>query len=266
MRKISVIPELVDGCQMFCVLCWNSNCYRSMENMSISIVKEIVKKYNHELLCWYNWGEPLLHKQFVEVSELIRSTNSYVSSNFSLSLSDEYFQALTKWKRIFISISGMTQDVYKIYNRGGDLKLVLSNIEKFLKIKNPRYVYPVMVLRWLSHPLNTHQKEMAIQYCVENRMLFAPITLNCCVEDLIDGFDHPLLKNPKFNPLQKGCPILNEIPIGVDGSYLLCCASRNVKTGYSIFDDISVEELLKVRMDLELCRICRERKLFQMYR
>jgi len=257
----AIFAEPVDGCGLSCVLCWNNIRRGSMENMSLDIVKEIVKKHGHVHIHWYNWGEPLLHRKFVELSELVKPTAvSFISSSFSLNLSDEYIKALNNWKKIIVGMSGMTQDVYEIYNKGGKLELVFSNIEKFLCF-NQR---PLMV-RWQSHPFNEHQKEAAKQYCKEHGLAFEIAKLNCDVEHLQEGFEHPLLMTPKFNTKLPNCVITRWFPIGADGSYLLCCATRNIKTGYTIFDNISIEELWKVRMNLELCKLCKEKKLFQMY-
>jgi organic radical activating enzyme len=256
-----VIPELVDGCHMRCALCWNRNRQGSMENMSLDIVYEIVKKYGHVQLCWYNWGEPLWHKQFVEVSEAVKNSNSSISSNFSLPISEEYLWALLNWKTVCVSLSGTTQAVYEIYNKGGNLGLVFSNIERLV-----RTGHPSIVLRWESHNLNKHQINLVLAYCTARNIIFEPIALNCEVENLVDGFDHELLRNPKFNQNTNSCNLLeHQVPIGVDGSYLLCCASHNVKTGFTIFDAISMEDLLHIRMNLPLCKSCREREFFKMY-
>ena len=259
-EKNIIVPELVDGCRMFCALCWNRKRQGSMENMSLEIVREVVKKYSESTICWFNWGEPLWHTGFIEVSDVIEPTVSFISSSFSLPISDEYLFALTKWKRVYISLSGMTQKVYEIYNCGGDVNLVFSNLERFLATNHKE-----IIVRWQNHPLNKHQKNDVAGYCKYRNIKFMSIPLNCEVEDLTQGFEHELLRNPKFNPLMTDCGIVRQLPIGVDGAYLLCCATHNVKTGYTIFDDISEEELLKKRMDLPLCNICRERKLFQMY-
>lgn len=231
-----------------------------MENMSLDVVHEIVKKHGHVQLCWYNWGEPLWHKKFVEVSDVVKNTNSSISSNFSLPISEEYLWALLNWKTVYVSLSGITQHVYELYNKGGNLGLVLSNIERLVRIGHPS-----IVLRWESHNLNKHQINLVGEYCGVRGIVFEPIALNCEVEDLIEGFDHELLRNPKFNPNVSSCNLLPQFPIGSDGSYLLCCASHNVKTGYTIFDNIMMEDLLQVRMKLPLCKTCREREFFKMY-
>jgi len=230
-----------------------------MENMKLEVVNGIVKKHGHTLFHWYNWGEPLWHKQFVEISEIVKPTNSCISSNFSLPISDEYLWALLNWKRVYVSISGTTQNVYEIYNRGGNLGLVLSNLERLVKIGHPH-----VVIRWESHKLNGHQVNLVSEYCKAKNIVFESISLNCEVEDLLEGFDHELLRNPKFSNISS-CNLLNQFPIGSDGSYLLCCASHNVKTGYNVFDDIAMEDLLQVRMNLPLCKTCRERGFFKMY-
>ena len=262
----SVVPELVDGCQMSCALCWNSKRHGSMENMSIETIKEIIKKHGHVLSCWYNWGEPLLHKQFAEASTLISATAmSFISTNLSLYLSDEYLNSLLKYTRVYVSLSGITKDIYAIYNKDGNFDLVFYNLDRLIQTKINNNSSTSIILRFERHKFNEHQYETILNFCKTKNILFEPIYLNCEVEDLMIGFDHDLLRKPVFNSSVNACGLLNEFPIGVDGTYLLCCASHNVKTTLTVYDDVSMEDVLAARKKLSICEECRELNLFKAF-
>lgn len=262
----SVVPELVDGCQMSCELCWNSNRQGSMKNMSLETIKKVIEKHGHVLSCWYNWGEPLLHKQFVEASTLISSTAmSFISTNLSLHLSNEYFNSLLKYTRIYVSLSGITKDIYDIYNKGGNFDLVFSNLDKLIQTKINNNANTCIILRFERHKFNEHQYETILNFCKSKNILFEPIYLNCEVEDLMVGFTHELLKKQTPNSDIDGCGLLGEFPIGIDGTYLLCCASHNVETNLTVYDDVSMEDVLVARKKLSVCEECRALNLFKFF-
>lgn len=261
-----VVPELVDGCQMSCALCWNRNRHGSMQNMSIETINKIIEKHGHVLGCWYNWGEPLLHQQFIEISKLINKTAmSFISTNLSLHLSDEQLTALLNYTRVYISISGITKDIYDIYNKGGNFDLVFSNLNKIIQIRKNNLSNCIIILRFEQHLFNRHQYESTIEFCKANDILFEPIQLTCEVEDLLENFDHELLRKPIFSNSVEVCGLLQQFPIDVDGSYLVCCATHNIKTKFTVYDDVAMSDVLEARMSSSVCKECHKRGLFKSY-
>lgn len=121
-------------------------------------------------------------------------------------------------------------------------------------------------MNWLSHQYNRHQDDQCKAYCEKFGLRFYPVPLVCTVQELVEGFDHELLQVPKFKSTGRSrCRILDWIPIATDGSYLLCCASQNVKIGYTIDDDVSEEDLVKAKMKTELCQVCRKNEYWRMW-
>lgn len=264
MKHHIIIAELVDACNLRCVLCWNKNRTGSGKQMSLETVDKILKKYDNAIyeISWFNWGEPLLHKEFETFAEMIGKSKSQniISSSMSLSLTNERLESLNNFNRINVSLSGMTPDVYKIYHTNGNFDLVMENMKRLAQLKSNR-----VTLRWLSHKYNIFQISLAQDFANSLGFQFSSIKLNCCVEDLAKGFNHELLRDPKFPRKEHFCHIAYRDSIDVDGNYLLCCASHNVKIGYSIDDEISRKELGKARSKMPLCIICRENEFWRMF-
>jgi molybdenum cofactor biosynthesis enzyme MoaA len=252
---MKVIAELVDGCHLKCELCWNKDRRGSFKNMSLDTVKMVLKRYGKEDIDWYNWGEPLLHKDFVKFSEMIKGTRARVSSSLSLKLSDEKRKSLSNFFQVVVSLSGMTEEVYKRYHKGGNFGLVKKNLES-LDNENVR-------VQWLEHPNNAHQLEDCKRYCNAIGVEMVYKGLNCEVEKQKDGFKHTFLK--KYRSPRWYCYIKNKITIGADGEYLLCCASHNVRIGLNIRDNVTRQEIMFAKDKVKLCQECQERKLWKLY-
>jgi MoaA/NifB/PqqE/SkfB family radical SAM enzyme len=234
---------------------------KHIDQMSLETVAKVLKKYGQRWIDWFNWGEPLLHKDFQTIADMVHHTPSRISTNLSHHLRDKDFEALNKFRVVLVSLSGMTEDIYGIYHQGGNFDLVMKNLDTLVRSRRKP-----MVMNWLTHPYNTHQFNQAREFCEKWGMKFNPTALVCTVQELVEGFDHELLQVPKFKKTGRlRCRILDWIPIATDGSYLLCCASQNVKIGYKIDDDVSEEELVKARMGTELCQTCREGEYWRMW-
>ena len=259
MKNQKVLAELVDGCHLHCTLCWNRNRKPSFENMPLEIVDLVVEKYgDYSSIDWYNWGEPLLHKDFVSVSELIKGTKSRVSSSLSLTLSDEKIGALDNFFKVVVSLSGMTPDTYNLYHRGGSLGVVLKNLKRVADRINTR-----LMVQWLDHPDNYREFTECKDLCDSIGAVLFVKGLNCEVEDQAAGFTHEYLK--KYRVKRRRCYLMNDIVIGVNGDYLLCCASHNVKIGLNIKDNVSGEEIVAAKRGTDLCSECQKRELWRLY-
>lgn len=246
-----IIPELVDGCQLKCALCWNRNRTGTFKQMSLKTVEKILETFGRKNnYFWYNWGEPLLYKEFHEFASLTRRYKNSISSNFSLPISDQVFQDLSKMTELVVSISGMTKEVYNYYHKGGNFDLVMSNIEKIKGFNNVK-------IHWIWHKDNKRQYNWSKRWCAENGFQHHIILCNCEIEEAMEGFTHPYLKLRHF-PSEKFvyCKMQRWVPISVDGEYLTCCVSHNVGLGYTIWDNITYDELLQIKRESALCKKC----------
>jgi molybdenum cofactor biosynthesis enzyme MoaA len=229
--------------------------------MPLTTVEKVLqvfgRRHNYH---WYNWGEPLLYKEFHEFVQVTRRYRTSISTNLSLKLTDQHFEDLSRLEQVTVSMSGLTEDVYKIYHRGGNFDLVWSNVNRLIGFPNIR-------IAWLLHPGNEHQRKEAMAWCAKNKFTWGYLHANCEVEESMEGFTHPYLKSEAHYSSKnfQFCKIQRWIPIDVDGNYLLCCMSHNVKTGYTIWDNITPEELRQIKMDMPFCKLCYERGYWKMY-
>ena len=255
-----VVAELIDFCNLKCTLCWNRNRVPSGKQMSIETVEKVLQKYNHpeNEIAWFNWGDPLLYDNLEELSEMVKNSKckTAVSSSLSMRVSDERMESLHNFGTVCVSLSGMTSDVYGIYHRNGNFELVMENLSRMSGMKNIK-------LKWLGHKYNEHQKEEAKEYANKMGFKFEVILLNCEVEDHMNGFTHELL-NTRIKQ-NRFCRIRYWDLIDTEGNYLLCCASHNVKIGYSIDDNVSRRKLREARSETSLCQRCTEMGYWRMY-
>ena len=252
-----IVSELVDGCHLRCALCWNRVRKGSFRNMSLKTVEMVLEKYGNEpRIDWHNWGEPLLHKDFIAVSELIKGTHSRVSTSLSLHVSDEKLQALKNFEHVIVSLSGMTKETYGIYHRGGNFNLVMSNLERLVKVRPVR-------IQWLEHDYNNGEQAECASMCQKLGIEFCSKGLNCEVENQVSGFFSDMVK--KYRANRKECYLLDDIVIGANGEYMLCCASHNVEIGLNISDNVSKKDIIRAKFKTDLCRECRSRELWRLY-
>jgi MoaA/NifB/PqqE/SkfB family radical SAM enzyme len=99
-------------------------------------------------LVLYNWGEPLLHKQFPEMVAYAKQWDIRVvtSSNLSVPVSREYLERLVRsgLDKLKVGMEGTSQEEYERYRVKGNFDLVVKNmqtiqeIKRELRLKRPR--------------------------------------------------------------------------------------------------------------------------------
>jgi hypothetical protein len=90
-------------------------------------------------LVLYNWGEPLLHKQFPEMVAYAKQWDIRVvaSSNLSVPVSREYLERLVRsgLDKLKVGMEGTSQEEYERYRVKGDFDLVVKNMQTIQAIK-----------------------------------------------------------------------------------------------------------------------------------
>lgn len=118
--------------------------------MDVEWFKRVVDELGPYLLqlVMYNWGEPLLHKQFPEMVAYAKQFDISViaSSNLSVPVDREYLERLVRsgLDKLKVGMEGTTQEQYERYRVKGNFDLVIQNmrtiqeIKRELRLKRPR--------------------------------------------------------------------------------------------------------------------------------
>jgi MoaA/NifB/PqqE/SkfB family radical SAM enzyme len=88
-----------------------------------------------------------------------------VSSNFSLRLSDEKLTALllSGLEHLIVAIDGVTPESYKMYRKGGDLELVLSNVRRLVALRERLGITSLVLdLQFIEFEHNMHERSQAL--------------------------------------------------------------------------------------------------------
>jgi MoaA/NifB/PqqE/SkfB family radical SAM enzyme len=128
------------------------------------------------LIVFYNFGEPLLHK---DLPALIRKAKARhieidVNTNLSLPLSDARIEELltSGLDYIYASVDGFSQRTYEIHRKRGDLELVKRNLEKLAKKRDQLALDTCITLNFLVFSFNEHEIPAAQRFCADLRIQF----------------------------------------------------------------------------------------------
>jgi MoaA/NifB/PqqE/SkfB family radical SAM enzyme len=167
------IIEPTRFCNLRCPLCPTGLRLNLRENKAVdwALWKGILDEIGDYLfqLDMFNWGEPLLHKDTPEFIQYAKSKDIrvWVSSNLSAKLTDEYIQRLIRsdLDTLVVSISGMTQEIYEKYHRGGNISIVHDNMKRIqlakssLRIGTPTIIFKFLLFRHNEHEVETAKAE-----------------------------------------------------------------------------------------------------------
>lgn len=117
------------------------------------------------LIALYNWGEPLMNKDFLDIVRLAASNGAkvHIDTNLSLhDLTDSYCEEIiaSGLHSLFASIDGVSQAAYETYRVRGRIARVFANLERLVAAK-ARLNADHFVLGWQYHVSAFNEHEMA---------------------------------------------------------------------------------------------------------
>lgn len=220
--------ELCGRCNLKCTFCLRQ------KNSNINIQKNMPKPVAYSLLeeavamgvksAGYNlWGESLLRNDLSEI--IAYGTKAGIIDNWlhtnAVLLSPEISQALIDagLTRLSVSIDAFSEETYKKL-RGGNLKGVVENLEKFIKLKERRGLsYPQVMVTFLLLEDNKDEwlsfRDYWASKSVDEIRAQKLITYDDWWDMNIDRVSHPEFKCPELN---------RRLSIRSDGSVFACCS------------------------------------------
>jgi pyruvate-formate lyase-activating enzyme len=143
---------------------------RKTRFLPLDLFKQIVEGLDRPVgkICFYNYGEPLLHPDFFTMCEMIRArcpSTHIVTSTNGTRLKEAAIRAgllRSGLDEMIVSVDGATQSSYEAYRRGGRLDEILEGM-RLLKEERDRagLTRPKIVWRYILFSWNDSEGELA---------------------------------------------------------------------------------------------------------
>ena len=232
MRKIGLMIETTNRCNLKCTTCFSHQDGRAKGDMSlknfIKLIKSNAGHISHVSL--YNYGEPLLNKSTIEMIRYAKKMgirHVKLATNGTL-LTDEKAMALVNSGLDYISISldGASAGTYAQFRIGGDFGLVVKNIERLVEIRNQAGTGLEIELQFIIMSHNEH--EIADIEALARKLKVDKLRLKTVLIKK-SKWNYLLPKNNGYNRYAgakelKTCPKpIDELVVNSDGTVIPCC-------------------------------------------
>lgn len=195
-------------CNLRCPLCPTGRRAPGLAKGQLSVddFRRIIEKMRNSLcVVWLqNWGEPTLHKELGELVEIAdrNSVLTYLASNLNR-LDDRTEDAILNrgLKFLKVEVDGASEESYRKFREGGELKRVLENMNRLAERKRSLgLAYPTIAAACLVSRYNELELDELKRLAIENgaeKVEFFRITLDGRKRELIEEWspdrpDYPL--------------------------------------------------------------------------
>lgn len=178
--KVDISPV----CNLHCTVCVHAQpgpgsssslvdqTFRGTDRMSISQFTRICDEVSGRTMAMslYYLGDPLTHPDLAALCRVAtdRNINTHVSTNFSFNLSDGQIEelVLSGLTHLTVCIDGLKQDTYERTRVGGQIHLVLDNLERLLACR-ARFsrTFPRVEVQYIQFQHNVEQVEDVRALC-----------------------------------------------------------------------------------------------------
>jgi len=168
--KVDVSPN----CQLRCPICLHSSMtHAERASLPKAMVPEtfatLVDQVRGRTLAMslYNLGEPLLNKSLTAMIRYAADAkiNTYITSNFSMPLSDAQLTALAQsgLSLLVVAVDGISAETFGVQRIRGNLPVIEDNMRRFIAIRGKNG--PRVTLQYLTFDHNRHETPKVQAYC-----------------------------------------------------------------------------------------------------
>ena len=267
LRPTSVRLDLCTLCQLNC-----ADCYMRVDNygttgkgyVTFDVFRDFVQKNNFiKSIEISNSGEVFLNPDLYKILEYSYEHGISIiienGTNFN-TVSEQLLEALVKFQVKFInfSIDGVSQEIYSIYRRGGNIEKVYENIRKLNEYKEKyQSEYPVLQWQYILFSNNECEVEAASIKAKElNMQMFYKLNYvkeefkpkNRKLLEKVTGQQYFSIKeynenNEKMYGSDFCYQTIYEPQINWDGRLLGCCAVWRTDLGINVFEEGLIKAL-----------------------
>ena len=301
---ISLTIDPCNLCNLNCELCPSGLKIpgRKQSIMRFDIFKKIIDECGPYLwdIYLFNWGEPLLNKELFRMIEYAKKyhIDTTVSTNLNY-FNEEVCKKLIEsgLDILIVSLDGASQNSVQHYQKGSDFELVVSNMERIVKLKNKLdSKLPLVQWRYLENTLNEHEIEkaktlakqlgidkleiasfrcnMADELFLNNENQYQNVKSWLPKDEKLSMYDY---KRKKKKKIKKLCRLLwFESVVNPYGSISPCCASWYERDDFGNISSSSFIEIWnnqeyktarriytnrkKIPMESNICYVCYKNK------
>lgn len=281
--------DIVGTCNLRCPTCPVGNfaaAERSKGFMPIELFAEILAKIDRESIArrptlnLFNWGEPLLHPELHRFIELAHDYGMPVNLSSNLNIKTDLEKMVkAEPESLKISLSGFTDDTYKLTHVRGKISLVKSNMQ-LLRQMMDKHDSKMQV--YVGHHIYKHNAEelsAVKEFCQKLNFVHAPIQaffqplekVRDAIQGTLTSAELPVLDLLQLHPRERferlqqtrstefDCELrFNQTVINYDGQVALCCSvydKENMLDKH--FLEASHEELEALKYKHEFCTSCK---------
>ncbi|WP_246525079.1 radical SAM protein [Sphingobium phenoxybenzoativorans] len=226
--------DVAPSCQLSCPVCIHGSLSRDQKkslpaSMTIETFRTLVdqvKGHSH-VMSLYNLGEPLMNRDLVEMIRYASAANinTYVTSNFSFSLSDERLRELATsgLTAILVAVDGISSETFGKHRIRGRWDLVDSNLRRFAALAGKSG--PRLILQYICFDHNEHEWPKIESFCKEMG-IDAPLVIDGATTPWVEDFQprHTMPRKGGKLPLC-GWPYFSAL-VSPDGLLFGCCHYR----------------------------------------
>jgi MoaA/NifB/PqqE/SkfB family radical SAM enzyme len=269
--------DIVDSCQLQCPYCIRGtrtmkNSKREMDLDTFSLVVKKAKDYNVNYIDIANFSEPFLKKDVYRYMEILRENDisrRYASSNLSFAKIPNFDRFLESgFTRLYVTVSGFTQEIYKKYHIGGNVEYVKLNLEYASGYINKHKIDSDIVIRFLDFGYN--KEEIKDFKMFADRLGFLLEWRNgtrFSMKPYIDETNMTISMLQDYHKVScdkvtfKVCDIFRTLAMNADGNVYLCVCKPNCEsTKIGNFLTNSYEDIMLNKVMNPVCQICNWKK------
>jgi MoaA/NifB/PqqE/SkfB family radical SAM enzyme len=178
--KIDISP----ACNLHCTYCVHASpsadlsgtlaeqSFTNRQRMSLAEFNSIICQIagRSAAVALYYVGDPLMNPDLPQFCSIARAAglNCHISTNFSFHLSDRRLAAIVQsgLTHLTVCVDSMRQERYELTRVGGNIKLVLDNLERILRIRNSSgLTKPHIEVQFIKYRHNIDEVDGAAEWC-----------------------------------------------------------------------------------------------------
>ncbi len=159
-------------CNLRCFVCPAGNAPPTpLKNMDFDNYRRLVDEISDYAIAVFLYvvGEPFMNKKLIRFIEYAHQKSLYtvVSTNGHFINSSQKATQLVNsgLDELIFSISGISQEIYSQYHRGGRIDIVLNGVKNIISARRELGTRsPKIIIRYIEFPYNLKEREYARQY------------------------------------------------------------------------------------------------------